>query len=108
MSKHTPGPWTIEPVRPYVVDGRLHTIVNNERYPTAFVPAWDDPLPGEVEGAEEAKANARLIAAAPEMLQVLKWAEEHAAESEAGRDDAWYQNLAKLEAVIAKAEGRNV
>ena len=47
--------------------GRIHRVLNPENYPTAFVPAWDRPDAGEVDGTDEAIANARLIAAAPDM-----------------------------------------
>jgi len=105
MSKHTPGPWAVEfnsygTAFVYGGPATEQTSSTGVKY-RAIVCGGDNP-------ATLKRDDARLIAAAPEMLQALKWAEEHAAESEAGRDDAWYQNLAKLEAVIAKAEGRNV
>ncbi len=53
------------------IKGRIHPVIDAERHPTAFVPAWDRPNPGEIDGAGEARANARLIAAAPEMLALL-------------------------------------
>lgn len=54
MSKHTPGPW--------VLDGEAWVVtVATKRYITC-----------EGRNAEEAEANARLIAAAPEMLEALQ------------------------------------
>ena len=73
MSKHTPGPWSVRRWSwPTEVTGSIHQVISADRFPTAFVPAWDEPNPGEVEASEEAKANARLIAAAPELLEALE------------------------------------
>ena len=61
--KHTPGPWTVAGVSPFNVlssDGRM--IVNTGRdgsHQTSIKPPED-------------LANARLIAAAPELLAVLE------------------------------------
>lgn len=72
MSGHTPGPWTIDRQNwPFELTGRYHRVISDERFPTAFIPGWSEPAPGEVDGTEEAKANARLIAAAPELYEAL-------------------------------------
>lgn len=98
MSKHTPGPWKVL----YSVDG---TTVDTAR-PVRFnlttagtavickVALHDD---AEHFSGED---NARLIAAAPEMLSALKVAEDYL------REAAGAPMLAKaLREVIAKAEG---
>ena len=54
------------------IRGNTHQVTDGDRFPTAFVPAWDDPKPGEEDGTEEALANAYLISAAPDMLAALK------------------------------------
>lgn len=72
MSKHTEGPWENIGVKEMEVLGRLLRITNPEGYPTAFVPAWDRPIAGQEDGADEAIANAALISAAPDMLEALK------------------------------------
>lgn len=54
--QHTPGPWFYDDS----LKGRL--VINSERANVAVVPYLD----------QEAVANARLIAAAPDMLAVLK------------------------------------
>jgi hypothetical protein len=56
MGKHTPGPWTVYEAGFSVAD------------------AWGHVLSTDVEGRmpEEAAANARLIAAAPELLAALE------------------------------------
>lgn len=72
-AKHTPGPWEVERWNwPLEMTGRYHRVLNHERFPTAFIPAWSEPGPGEVDGSDEARANARLIAAAPELLEACK------------------------------------
>lgn len=74
MTAHTPGPWQVKHRRLMKIKGSVHQVyqpTDEGGYPTAFVPAWDDPAPGEVDGTEEAIANAQLIAAAPELLNAL-------------------------------------
>lgn len=69
MSKHTPGPWTAD-----VESGTGDYVVWGPGPPgskTAFV-ANIGTSPGEPIAFDVAKANARLIAAAPEMLAALK------------------------------------
>jgi hypothetical protein len=67
MSKHTPGPWQVFTTK----DG------------TRFIGIGDadgvgvtDPRFGLWRGGQEREANARLIAAAPDLLEALKWAIE--------------------------------
>lgn len=72
MASHTSGPWTVEYRKPMSIDGNIHRVIDGERYPAAFVPAWDSPGPGEIDGTEEAIANARLIASAPMLLEALQ------------------------------------
>ena len=43
--------------------GRIHRVLNPENCSAAFVLAWNQPEAGEVDGTDEAIANARLIAA---------------------------------------------
>ena len=61
MSKHTPGPWE--------VDGWMGGVrVKSERHVIADCVVRTDTL----DEAEEADANARLIAAAPVLLKTLR------------------------------------
>ena len=55
---------------------------------------------------EEAKANARLIAAAPEMLEALREMLSMFGDHEQYDDDS-AQVIAQTRQVIAKAEGRD-
>lgn len=79
MHNHTPGPWTIR--------GSVHPVGNDEDgihdlYCADVIPPHDERWRGTVCGIqsadhidgiskEEAEANARLIAAAPDLLQAL-------------------------------------
>ena len=68
MSKHTPGPWTITEEN----NGHLE-IKGQQRYVALLFRVNDlDCDPAETPDREEAQANARLIAAAEDMLEVLK------------------------------------
>ena len=66
MSKHTPGPWSaLTPDqfgRPVQADW---VVAGGDAY-ICVAPQWDE------EYRDESLANARLIAAAPEMLQALQ------------------------------------
>ena len=91
MSKHTPGPWTVdrtskgwEVLPPPEVDGGV-----------AFV--FDH-------GNTEDNANACLIAAAPELLEALKLFADGSCDSGCA-DSSEKCNGCRARAAIAKAEG---
>jgi hypothetical protein len=93
MSKHTPGPvWTAHDKRPHCHGFSI--FAGNEF--VAFV--------GDSDGRTDCASNARLIAAAPELLEALKdlleWFDD---ESRSPRPAP----LKKARAAIAKAEGNN-
>lgn len=94
MSAHTPGPWRVLPEeadRPYI---RIRGTVLGGRYKVANVPTpvYDGVAEREV---EETRANAHLIAAAPELLDALM-----AALGSEGADGRWRE---QAHAAIAKA-----
>ena len=97
-TKHTPGPWIVGPMSDYIAakDGSL----------IAEIPTDYSPITGEHTGAMV--ANARLIAAAPELLSACREALRSLdALSESATDGFPKDNRAAnmLRAAIAKAEG---
>lgn len=101
MSKaaHTPGPWAVEdPMGP-----NEYAIVQDglQPYEWQFIAVVEVGIPSEgLMPRQEARANARLIAAAPEMLVALQ---------DLTRDDDPFDDfleaLARARSVIAKATG---
>jgi len=83
MSKHTPGPWKV-----HLVDGAL--IVDDAGWEVAEASGDYDT------DADRMEANARLIAAAPDLLAALK----HARSQMQHPDEL-------IDAAIDKAEGRS-
>lgn len=65
-AKHTPGPWTADD------NGDIYAKRNgaDEQIAEAFA-LYDPAYPEHAEWGDEAKANARLIAAAPDLLDAL-------------------------------------
>lgn len=105
-SKHTPGPW--------IYDSEIPAII------APNCPAWDDggetdfdlkAPPTEVVnlygamGGKDTKADSFLLAAAPDLLEALKWMESKAP-SWNGGVLAHPQVLKDARAAIAKAEGQ--
>lgn len=70
--KGTPGPWHIKPVKAATVEGDLNIIqtgsATGKGYHIGYATTWTD----SEETKNEAMANARLIAAAPELLEALQ------------------------------------
>ena len=93
VAQHTPAPWTATDIETgSTVRGPLR-VIKGDGYAVSFVPAWTDH---EME-AREAEANARLIAAAPCMLDALRRIAEGGAPAE-------FERIAR--AAIAKATSR--
>lgn len=97
MSKHSTGPWKFEEGQP-----KIFTTWNGKDYVVASVEesrlGWHEDRLCE---SSECGANAKLIAAAPELLTTLKKAVD--AHDYDGRE-GW---VADAKAAIAKAEGRS-
>jgi hypothetical protein len=93
-TKHTRGPLAVGVLGDYVATKSGH-IFTEVPYP-------------ESADAEERRANARLIAAAPELLEALKsviaWAEAYEATGPRAKDQE--ERCAFARAAIAKAEGK--
>jgi len=104
MSKHTPGPWMADNTHysdcVVVVDSRGFQIVEATHMPILLnygeklgIPHWADK-PGEsfLElDPEEQSANARLIAAAPDLLKALEELSLYVSHN----GDEWLRNKAR-------------
>ena len=96
MSKHTPGPWAIKK------SPKAEAVTDGKDWP--WLVSYND---GGYEGylaivqTENAKANARLISAAPELLEALENLERTAGLPAMQDDPA----RAAARAAIAKAKG---
>lgn len=96
MSKHTPGPWVVRPKR-YLDTRRRVGPADNEFFDVAYSSGNSNA---------ESESNARLIAAAPEMLDVLKALVDrcnHLGSTDQVTGEVFYD---MVRAAIAKAEGR--
>jgi len=94
MNKFTPGPWKIDQRTVYALDvygvNRFYASVHGVHTPTA-----------------EIEANARLIAAAPDLLEALEGALKYVAFAfNEGMDGAEQAGLA-IESAISKAKGES-
>ncbi|MBP8283830.1 MAG: hypothetical protein KAX46_07945 [Chromatiaceae bacterium] len=95
-SEHTPGPW-----KTYVSELR------GGRYWTVEIPGVDDII--DIHETENGEANARLIAAAPELLEAaqayLRWCEKSLGAGPVGnpRTHLWHNE--QIRAAILKATG---
>ncbi len=93
MSKHTPGPW-----------GCIDTSNHAHDYRLTKPDGSTLPLHVEANDHSEQRANARLIAAAPDLLKALqKFALKH--RHTYGLDGAWDEEITMAEAAITKATG---
>lgn len=101
MSKHTPGPW-VETVVPTSAGSAIIIHSADHRIAIIYVDGIrkgiDDELPRSIEN----RANARLIAAAPELLEEL---EDLVAMIDP--DGPLASHVKSAKAVIAKATGEN-
>jgi hypothetical protein len=114
-SKHTPGPWKAQPREfpegQWFLEGQWEVVstCENERLIAEAAPHID---------SDSEEANARLIAAAPELLEALVWMVENDETYEGdepirehnGRtwnevNAYWIEGLNRARAAIAKAEG---
>ena len=89
---HTPGPWTAKAYATGVVSATKHVVATIPQGYSARIPP------------EERVGNARLIAAAPEMLEALKQVTNAFARYISGSEGHYYE-ITQARAAIAKAEG---
>lgn len=90
MSKYTPGPWEVK------FNEWKNTIICKEDNCIAEVSLYGDC----------SEANARLIAAAPEMYEALKLFYKLHAEGKFTLEDKDYIAITQAAAVLAKVEGK--
>jgi hypothetical protein len=88
-TNHTPGPWNIVSTATYF------EINDSEKFPILRINGGMTPI----------EANARLIAAAPELLEPLEYFTAFADLNDDGEDERFTAMLAKAHAAIAKAIG---
>lgn len=93
MSKHTPGPWEY-------FKNKTHAVISTEKLYDYGRPTIAKIWPGS---CKESEANARLIAAAPEMLEALKNIQSNA---KGTMPPFLLEAIMVAEYVIAKAEGK--
>ncbi|KKN34921.1 hypothetical protein LCGC14_0788620 [marine sediment metagenome] len=113
MSKYTKGPWEfIRAKRTRFQRENDHLILNNEMRHIAEVFQYQNAK--HIIGLSEAQANARLISAAPDLLEVCKmaeievnkWHSLNVADQDVDNAHNAWKCLMRLNQVIAKAEGR--
>jgi len=110
---HTPGPWDWGPHSDELV-GRYEVNAGEGRQRSHICECHGNRQQTRKVSDEEAAANARLIAAAPELLAVAKMAFDYAQDTKGRFIDHWdgedaesYDKLCDAcDAAIAKAEGR--
>lgn len=99
QTKHTPGPWTFEELRGD--DGLGYIASDHADVPCGhIIHAGVSDLP-----AEENRANAHLIAAAPDLLTALKEVSEWIGgwSPNFEQDDEWPETAKRMRDAIAKA-----
>ena len=94
MSRHTPGPWEI--------NERHGGVIYIEGVGNTVAICHDDGF--DIDHAE-AEANARLIAAAPQVLEALELADELIDQLIIDNTDNYVEERAKIRAAIAAAKG---
>ena len=114
-TKHTPGPWEISAKYGRRSDGSIAIMTKTpegEKIPVAYANLTAD-VPAKVRQEmscdEESEANARLIAAAPELLYTIRaakrWLETMLDFPE--HRPAAHTMINAIDAAIAKAEGKS-
>jgi hypothetical protein len=89
----TPGPWGIQDAGPGTIRGLRFRVITDEKI-----------IAKTSDGLEEARANARLIAAAPELLEQCKLFEKVLNELVV-MGEADIEDRDKLREVLAKVDG---
>lgn len=109
MTSHTPGPWSLEADRMHF--DTLSTVVAGERRKSKGIDQQMIVQVGGWAGWKEQEANARLIAAAPDLLAAAKELAENFLRDELDDPELCFSErhhnaVHSLFDAIAKAEGR--
>lgn len=104
-AQHTPGPWNVD-MWEYPQDDRRELVIQTATNRLAVLD-WDQGQDNPYTIADnEARANARLIAAAPELLAALEYLTDLAAGPPGGVTiDQKRAAMDRARAAIAKAKG---
>lgn len=112
MSEHTPGPWTIDNVRHDRKADLKHLDIRGPGRPRGPSGREYRDIIGEVftdwGTHDEVDANARLIAAAPELLGALEGLLHELPQPEEGDAGDGFDAIRRAHAVVAQARGRSV
>lgn len=103
MGNHTPGPWSVSSMMHLEDINKTSGTYGIKVSPNGHWIAKLHPLNGIVESGDELRANARLIAAAPEMLDMLIELQESA--QYWSEYDVPVGIVDRLNVVISKAKG---
>ena len=106
MSKHTPGPWRVcggmTPKYTGIVSDKGYIVFEMGDYSQQY----ENDSTVEAPGYIEQRANADLIAAAPELLEALEELMGSYKSSLSDRLKAeWFEEYRKAEAAVKKAKG---
>jgi hypothetical protein len=103
MSKHTPGPWTVE--LDVVRNGDVHVFAA-EMFGVAEIDVREDQFDAGAPPMETALANARLISCAPDLLAAATQAHRLLIQlSRSGWQDDVQDAISILHTAIQKVEG---
>ena len=98
-AKHTPGPWLTDRRKAHTGQiATIHHCLNND-----WIEIWTDKWAETGLGEGEQEANARLIAAAPELLDALQCLVDLMPDPELDIDAVQREQVIKAKAAIAKA-----
>jgi hypothetical protein len=101
-AKHTPGPWQIIPPR---IGAALTIYAPDGLTPICTTASNTSPVTMEMHRSGEVRANARLIAAAPDLLGALETMVERFKGHAWGSEEDEERAITKACAAIAKATG---
>lgn len=100
---HTEGPWGYFQDDDYGEEFVVDVVAQRKAWPQSRPYLYTKVATVESGNPERAEANARLIAAAPELLQALMDARKVFLEEGLGRFDRWPSTLGVIEDAIARA-----